>query len=59
MKKSKKNPELATTKSRLELKRRDFFTLLGGGVAVYLSSRNPSGIAGTATGSATGGTRRF
>lgn len=42
MKKRSKNPELATTKSRLDLKRRDFFTLLGGGVAVYLSSRNPS-----------------
>jgi isoquinoline 1-oxidoreductase len=42
MKKSNLNPELATTKSRLNLKRRDFFTLLGGGVAVYLSSRNPS-----------------
>lgn len=42
MKKSSLNPELATTKSRLNLKRRDFFTLLGGGVAVYLSSRNPS-----------------
>jgi len=42
MKKRRKNPELATTKSRLDLKRRDFFTLLGGGVAVYLGSRNPS-----------------
>ena len=42
MKKRSKNPELATTKSRLDLKRRDFFALLGGGVAVYLSSRNPS-----------------
>ncbi len=42
MKKSSLNPELATTRSRLNLKRRDFFTLLGGGVAVYLSSRNPS-----------------
>jgi isoquinoline 1-oxidoreductase len=42
MKKSRNNPKLATTKSRLDLKRRDFFTLLGGGVAVYLSSRNPS-----------------
>ncbi len=42
MKKKRKNPELATTKSRLDLKRRDFFTLLGGGVAVYLSSRSPS-----------------
>ncbi len=38
----KKNPELATTKSRFDLKRRDFFTLLGGGIAVYLSSANPS-----------------
>ena len=42
MKKSSLNPKLATTKSRLDLKRRDFFTLLGGGIAVYLSSRNPS-----------------
>jgi len=42
MKKNRKNLELATTKSRLDLKRRDFFTLLGGGIAVYLSSRNPS-----------------
>ncbi|MCK4879037.1 MAG: xanthine dehydrogenase family protein molybdopterin-binding subunit [Bacteroidales bacterium] len=42
MKKSRKNPELATTRSRLDLKRRDFFTLLGGGIAIYLSSRNPS-----------------
>ena len=41
MKKSSKNPQLATTKSRLDLRRRDFFTLLGGGIAVYLSSRNP------------------
>ncbi len=41
MKKSSKNPELATTRSRLDLKRRDFFTLIGGGIAVYLSSRNP------------------
>jgi len=42
MKKRSSNPELATTKSRLDLKRRDFFTLLGGGIAVYLSSKNPS-----------------
>jgi len=42
MKKSNLNPKLATTKNRLDLKRRDFFTLLGGGIAVYLSSRNPT-----------------
>jgi len=42
MKKRNSNPKLATTKSRLDLKRRDFFTLLGGGIAVYLSSKNPS-----------------
>ncbi|MCJ7717952.1 MAG: molybdopterin-dependent oxidoreductase [Anaerolineales bacterium] len=37
-----KKPEVAITKSRLDIRRRDFFTLLGGGIAVYLGSGNPS-----------------
>jgi len=40
----KKNPlkrGSATTKDRLEMKRRDFFTLLGGGIFVYFATRNP------------------
>jgi hypothetical protein len=44
MKTLRKKPEVATTKSRLDLKRRDFFTLLGGGIAVYLGSGNPISI---------------
>ncbi len=34
--------KLATTKNPFEVKRRDFFKLLGGGVVVYVSTRNPS-----------------
>ncbi|MCK4747319.1 MAG: molybdopterin-dependent oxidoreductase, partial [Bacteroidales bacterium] len=41
MKKSRRKQGLATTKDRLEMKRRDFFTLLGGGIFVYFSTRNP------------------
>ena len=41
MKKSRIKRGTATTKDRLELKRRDFFTLLGGGIFVYFSTRNP------------------
>ncbi|MCK5066382.1 MAG: xanthine dehydrogenase family protein molybdopterin-binding subunit [Bacteroidales bacterium] len=33
---------MKTQRSRFDLKRRDFFTLLGGGIVVYLSSGNPS-----------------
>jgi len=33
---------LATTKNPFEVKRRDFFKLLGGGVVVYMSTHNPS-----------------
>jgi nicotinate dehydrogenase subunit B len=42
MKKSGKKPGLATTKSPLELGRRDFLTLLGGGVIIYFGTSNPS-----------------
>jgi nicotinate dehydrogenase subunit B len=41
MNKSRRKQGLATTKDRLEMKRRDFFTLLGGGIFVYFSTRNP------------------
>ena len=40
MKKSKKEPGLATTRNRLEMKRRDFLTLLGGGIIVYFGTGN-------------------
>jgi len=33
---------LATTKNPFEVKRREFFKLLGGGVVVYMSTNNPS-----------------
>ena len=44
MKQSKKDSrqKLATTKNPFEVKRRDFFKLLGGGVVVYMSTSNPS-----------------
>jgi len=44
MKRTKKviKQGLATTKDPFEVKRRDFFKLLGGGVVVYMSTRNPS-----------------
>ena len=44
MKRTKKESRrnLATTKNPFEVKRRDFFKLLGGGVAVYMSTKNPS-----------------
>ncbi|MEN8203556.1 MAG: molybdopterin cofactor-binding domain-containing protein [Bacteroidota bacterium] len=44
MKRTKKviKQRLATTKNPFEVKRRDFFKLLGGGVLVYMSTRNPS-----------------
>ncbi len=41
MKKTRKKQGLATTKDRLDLKRRDFLTLLGGGVVVYFGTGNP------------------
>ncbi len=34
--------KLASIKNSFEVKRRDFFKLLGGGIAVYISTRNPS-----------------
>ena len=34
--------KLATTRNPFDVKRRDFFKLLGGGVAVYMSTSNPS-----------------
>lgn len=37
---SKQN--LATTRNPFDVKRRDFFKLLGGGVVVYMSTQNPS-----------------
>ncbi len=44
MKRNKKEQRrnLATTKNPFEVKRRDFFKLLGGGVVVYMSTHNPS-----------------
>ena len=44
MGKSKKNTEKesAISGERIELKRRDFFTLLGGGIIMYFGTRNPS-----------------
>ena len=44
MKRNKKEQRrsLATTKNPFEVKRRDFFKLLGGGVVVYVSTQNPS-----------------
>ncbi len=42
MKRNSKIQGLATTKDKLEIKRRDFFTLLGGGVMVYFGTGNPS-----------------
>jgi isoquinoline 1-oxidoreductase len=44
MKRPKKDPrnKLATTKNPFEVRRRDFFKLLGGGVVVYMSTSNPS-----------------
>ncbi len=42
MKKNRKIKGLATTKDKLEIKRRDFLTLLGGGIAVYFGSGNAS-----------------
>jgi len=44
MKKTKKliKQKLTTTNNSLEVKRRDFFKLLGGGIIVYFSTRNPS-----------------
>jgi isoquinoline 1-oxidoreductase len=44
MKRSKKDTSrrLATTKNPFDVKRRDFFKLLGGGVVVYMSTSNPS-----------------
>lgn len=41
MKKKQKTRRLATTKNKLEIKRRDFFTLLGGGIMVYFGTGNP------------------
>lgn len=41
-KKIESKQKLATTKNPFEVKRRDFFKLLGGGVVVYVSTRNPS-----------------
>jgi len=40
-KKTRKRMGLATTKDRLDLKRRDFLTLLGGGIVVYFGTGNP------------------
>ncbi len=42
MKRTKDKQRLATTKDRLEIRRRDFLTLLGGGVFVYFGTSNPS-----------------
>lgn len=42
MKRNRKIKGLATTKDKLEIKRRDFLTLLGGGIAVYFGSGNTS-----------------
>lgn len=44
MRRTKQVPKqkLATTKNRFEVKRRDFFKLLGGGVVVYMSTGSPS-----------------
>ena len=41
-KKTETRQKLATTKNPLEVKRRDFFKLLGGGVVVYACTSNPS-----------------
>ncbi len=41
MKRKQKTRRLATTKDKLEIKRRDFFTLLGGGIMVYFGTGNP------------------
>jgi nicotinate dehydrogenase subunit B len=40
MKKIRKEEGLATTRDRLEMKRRDFLTLLGGGIVVYFGTGN-------------------
>ena len=42
MKKSVHKRNLATTKDRLSVKRRDFITLLGGGIIVYFGTGNTS-----------------
>jgi CO/xanthine dehydrogenase Mo-binding subunit len=42
VKRTKDKQRLATTKDRLEIRRRDFLTLLGGGVFVYFGTSNPS-----------------
>jgi len=42
MKRNKKIKGLATTKDKLEIKRRDFLTLLGGGIAVYFGTGSTS-----------------
>ena len=42
MKRNRKKRGLATTKDKFEIKRRDFLTLLGGGVMVYFGTGNSS-----------------
>lgn len=42
MKKRQKTKGLATTKDKLEIKRRDFFTLLGSGIMVYFGTGRTS-----------------
>jgi nicotinate dehydrogenase subunit B len=42
VKRTKEKQRLATTRDRLEIRRRDFLTLLGGGIVVYFGTRNPS-----------------
>ncbi len=42
MKRNSKKRGLATTKDKFEIKRRDFLTLLGGGVMVYFGTGNSS-----------------
>lgn len=44
MKKNQKKKRLATTKDRLEIKRRDFFTLLGSGIMIYFGTGRPSAL---------------
>ncbi len=46
MKKNKRGQGLATTRERFGIKRRDFLTLLGGGVMVYFGTGNPSALTG-------------
>ncbi|MEN8230948.1 MAG: molybdopterin cofactor-binding domain-containing protein, partial [Bacteroidota bacterium] len=41
-KRTESKQKLATTRNPLDVKRRDFFKLLGGGVVVYMSTGNPS-----------------